>query len=239
MLAGKEVAKSSNDLNGCTFESQGYPITMPDGSQITIWDTAGLDEGSDGQVPALQAMKNLRDLTTKLANSTGLSLVIYVLKGRINKTTKVNYTIFKAFCEEVPLVIVVTGLEDASNKDEWWTKNKQAVENAGLRNQGHACIVARKTTTDPAMYEESKQKVQKLISDHSLEDPWKADQDNWFIQTLIRIIKLLLPNRREQWEVAYQAMTENGITEEQAEQAARNLKPNKFNTKQLWRRYIL
>ncbi|KZP16080.1 P-loop containing nucleoside triphosphate hydrolase protein, partial [Athelia psychrophila] len=143
MLAGgqKEVAETSNDAVGCTFKSNPYHITTPGGREITLWDTAGLDDGPTERVTALVAMKNMSELTTHLAASTGLSLILYVVKGKISESIITNYLLFKAFCDgKVPFVIVVTGLDGESDMAGWWNRNESHFYNAGLLGDGHACI---------------------------------------------------------------------------------------------------
>ncbi|KAF9222657.1 hypothetical protein BS17DRAFT_175542 [Gyrodon lividus] len=58
MIAGHEVAKTSSSGMGCTFQSSRYrmPIT---GEMFHVWDTAGLDEGIYGRVPAEMAERYL------------------------------------------------------------------------------------------------------------------------------------------------------------------------------------
>ncbi|KZP04587.1 P-loop containing nucleoside triphosphate hydrolase protein, partial [Athelia psychrophila] len=199
MLAGgqKEVAKTSNDIVGCTFKSDPYHVTTPSGRKLTLWDTAGLDEGPTGRVTTLAAMKNIRELTTQLADSTGLSLIIYMVRGRLVGSIRKNYLLFKAFCDgKVPFVIVVTGLDNESDRGGWWSRNEGHFREAGLIGEGHACIVSAKDGHNGTAYAESAKEVFKLIEDKAYRrDPWKVDKQNWFIQTVINVMEILLGSK--------------------------------------------
>ncbi|KAG6880595.1 hypothetical protein C0992_003424, partial [Termitomyces sp. T32_za158] len=78
MLAGKEIAETSGDAMGHTFENTGYTIRIPsisgteDAKEINVWDTAGLNEDEHGTVPPEIAMENLRQLVEKLGNGLNL-----------------------------------------------------------------------------------------------------------------------------------------------------------------------
>lgn len=75
LIANQDLAHISNDAVGCTFRSERHPIMLGDIS-CAIWDTVGLDEGSEGTVPAKEAENNLRDLIQVLAQSGVIHLVI-------------------------------------------------------------------------------------------------------------------------------------------------------------------
>ncbi|KZP04588.1 hypothetical protein FIBSPDRAFT_968005 [Athelia psychrophila] len=204
MLAGgqKEVAKTSNDMMRCTFKSEPYPVTTPSGRKLTLWDTVGMDEEPTGRVPTLEAMKNIRELTTKLADSAGLSLIIYMVRGKLVGSIRQNYRLFKAFCDgKVPFVIVVTGLD-------------------GLIGEGHACIVSAKDGHNGKAYAESAKAVFKLIEDKAYRrDPWIMDKQNWFIQAVINVMEILLGSKSS--KTLMEGLIENGVSEEEARDAVK------------------
>ncbi|KAH7925680.1 hypothetical protein BV22DRAFT_966785, partial [Leucogyrophana mollusca] len=142
MCAGRELAGVSSDATGCTFGSRGYAANI-DGQDVILWDTAGLNEGEHGSMPAQQAAENLRTLMLNLAN--GLHLLVYCVRGsRYRDILRINYDMFyRAICqEEVPIVIVVTGLENEDPMESWWHVNKADLKKHGLRFQDHACVTA-------------------------------------------------------------------------------------------------
>lgn len=141
MLADGDVASTSNHPEGCTFESKAYPITI-DGVSYTIWDTAGLNEAEAGTVPAGVALHHLQDLVGNLS-AGGLSLLVYCIRGsRYRDILKVNYDLFWGIiCRgEVPIVLVVTGLENEVPMDGWWDENEKQFTRRDMKFSGHASL---------------------------------------------------------------------------------------------------
>ncbi|KXN83772.1 hypothetical protein AN958_01099 [Leucoagaricus sp. SymC.cos] len=189
MLSDNSVATVSNLAVGCTFESSPYRITI-DGTQYTLWDTAGLNEGDAGSVPADTALGHLRDLVEKLKD--GLSLLVYCIRGaRYRDIIKVNYDLFtEIICQgEVPVVIVVTGLENEERMEDWWTMNQNEFTSRGMNFAGHACVTTTKGKKDmfEEEYEESKEVLRTLIKNTCSGDAWAVDSNAWFQRITSRI----------------------------------------------------
>ncbi|KAG8213778.1 P-loop containing nucleoside triphosphate hydrolase protein [Butyriboletus roseoflavus] len=174
MLAGRKTAETSNGAIGCTFQSCQYTITI-NGEKVNIWDTAGLDEGTRGRVPPEIAEKNLSKLLRELRSANGIHLLVYCIRGpSVRKSLARNYTIFySAICrKKVPIVAVVTGLEnEPTSMEAWWAKGEKELAKYKMRFEAHACV----TTIDMqkvagSVFEkrsiESQQSVQKLIMDN-------------------------------------------------------------------------
>ncbi|KAF5378185.1 hypothetical protein D9615_007551 [Tricholomella constricta] len=191
LIAGRAIAGVSGDAQGYTFGSTAYTVFIDDGSgtmQVTFWDTAGLNEGEHGTVPAVRAMKNLQELVGNL--SGGLSLLVYCIRGsRFRRIWKVNYDLFAGIiCQgRVPVVLLVTGLEDESpTMENWWTENGAEFAKHGMRFNGHACITStrgKQLKSGEYMYEEeyeeSEKVARKLISDYCVGSPWVMDSRAW------------------------------------------------------------
>ncbi|KAH0827589.1 P-loop containing nucleoside triphosphate hydrolase protein [Lanmaoa asiatica] len=128
MLAGRKTAQTSNGVLGCTFQSRQYPIAI-NGEKVNIWDTAGLDEGTRGRVAPEIAEKNLNKLLRELRGANGIHLLVYCIRGpSVRKSLARNYTIFySAICrKKVPIVAVVTGLEnEPMSMEDWWTRGEK------------------------------------------------------------------------------------------------------------------
>ncbi|KAF8056962.1 P-loop containing nucleoside triphosphate hydrolase protein [Lyophyllum atratum] len=128
LIAGQVVASVSTSAQGETYESTPHSFTIPGTTQaVQLWDTPGLNEGEHGTIPALQAMKNLEHLVSKMRQ--GVSLLVYCVRGpRFRDGWKTNYNlIVKGFCQgKVPVVLIVTGLENESpSMEDWWTRNEK------------------------------------------------------------------------------------------------------------------
>ncbi|KAG2337299.1 hypothetical protein BDR05DRAFT_1063344 [Suillus weaverae] len=77
-IAQKELTKTSNDAPGCTFSSECYPGEISS-QRFVLLDTAGLNEGNEGMVPAAKAEKQLKSLLRELmsSESNGIGLLVY------------------------------------------------------------------------------------------------------------------------------------------------------------------
>lgn len=77
-IAQKELAKTSNDAPGCTSSSERYPVEISS-QRFVLLDTAGLNEGNEGTVPAAKAEKQLKSLLRELmsSGSDGIGLLVY------------------------------------------------------------------------------------------------------------------------------------------------------------------
>ncbi|KAH7926915.1 P-loop containing nucleoside triphosphate hydrolase protein [Leucogyrophana mollusca] len=198
LIAEKPVAKTSSDAVGCTFGHVSYPMEI-EGETYMLWDTAGLDEGTSGTIPAAKAEEQLRIFLRGLTPN-GIDLLIYCVRGtRIRKALLRNYTIFySAICrKKVPVVLVVTGLENSEgDMEEWWVTNERELRKHRMYFVGHACVttLSAESTAHPillARREKSRQAVQELIVKTSRNDPWKADGDNWMKKAIPGVLPLL------------------------------------------------
>ncbi|KIK56475.1 hypothetical protein GYMLUDRAFT_120326, partial [Collybiopsis luxurians FD-317 M1] len=144
MILGSAKAPISSGAEGCTFEGKPYSVTIG-ATGYVLWDTAGLDEGREGRVVSKQALKDLSNLVLRLSLSGGVSLLVLVMRGpRITEAILKNYqTFYDGFCNKnVPIVIVVTGMENEDNMDEWWIRNGPSFTKRKMFFKGSACITA-------------------------------------------------------------------------------------------------
>ncbi|KAF9223354.1 hypothetical protein BS17DRAFT_781734 [Gyrodon lividus] len=175
---GTEIPYISSGANGCTFASAGY-ATKIGGKEFTLWDTVGLNESEHGTTSSPVAAQNLRELMQKVEG--GLSLLVYVIRGtRFREVVRINYDIFyRAICgEKVPIVAVVTGLENEERMDSWWDDNGADLQKFGLVFTANACITASRgkllKTGRHAFedeYEDSKRKLYELVSRNCSQEP--------------------------------------------------------------------
>jgi len=187
MIAGTACAAVSSAAVGCTFESISYGVELS-GRHYRLWDTVGLNEGGHGSISADRAIESLQELVLNLQYE-GVSLLVYCIRGsRLRDIVKINYDLFsKMICaSEVPIVVVITGLENEDNMEDWWTDNFVDFSKRGMRFAGHACITTMKgkiVKDGQHMFEEeynqSVRLVQKLITRHCLDMSWKPDGSRW------------------------------------------------------------
>ena len=187
MIAPTASAAVSNAAIGCTFESVPYDAELSD-RKYRLWDTAGLNEGEQGNVSADRAIESLEELVQSLKDG-GVSLLVYCIRGsRLRDIVKINYELFhKTICGgKVPIVVVITGLENEDDMEDWWVDNAADFDRRGMPFSGHACIT---TTKGKVMksgehmfqdeYNQSVELVRKLIVANCAESAWKPDGSRW------------------------------------------------------------
>ncbi|OAX34837.1 hypothetical protein K503DRAFT_746785 [Rhizopogon vinicolor AM-OR11-026] len=178
MLTEEPVAAVSNQALGCTYASTKYRATIG-GREAMLYDTAGLNEAEAGTVSPQQAIQNLHSLVEDLKT---VNLLVYCIRGtRFRKIVADNYNIFrKMICgrargPKVPIVLVITGLENEDNMDDWWKENKTYFDQYKLEFDGHVCITATRGRAlkdgsgymFQGLYDASKKKVMTLLADHA------------------------------------------------------------------------
>ena len=152
-----------------------------------LFDTVGLNEGSAGTVPAAEAEENLKGLLRELMNprSDGIGLLVYCVRSvRVSRALLRNYNLFySAICrKKVPIVIVVTGLENQEpTMDSWWGSNGEEFKRCGMHFEDHACVTTLHHLDIPDVFAqriaESRDTLRSLILTNCSE--WKADE-SWF-----------------------------------------------------------
>ena len=197
MIAGENIAGVSNSALGYTFGSTDHEIDI-EGRSYRIWDTSGLNEGAHGAVPGEEAMKNLKDLVHRLKEG-GVSLLLYCIRGtRSRDILKENYDVFAGIIcqDQVPVVLVITGLENEEPMGKWWVENQQEFEKQKLKFAGHACVTTTKgkvsQRSGKPIFEEEYSTSQKLVKDLIRrccpESPWlMKDEEEWQTETSRRI----------------------------------------------------
>lgn len=185
MLSTRVVAPVSNGVKGCTFESTSYEVNVL-GKRMTLWDTAGLDEGESGRVPDVKAITNLYKLLLKVGG--GINLLVFVTRPRIKDASQKNWKLFREIiCQgKVPIVTVVTGLEEENEMESWWGDNKEKFRSYNMDPDAHACITASRGKARNGGYvydeefEESKARVQSLLRLKCRQEAWKVPRAEWF-----------------------------------------------------------
>ncbi|KAF9227123.1 hypothetical protein BS17DRAFT_669723, partial [Gyrodon lividus] len=142
------AAVIASDATGCTTKHKKYDVEVH-GKRYAIWDTAGLDEGPHGKVPAKIAAKNLKKLLRRLIRANRIDLLILCTRGsRVRKALQNNYNLFySAICQKkkVPIALVVTGLENCDEEmEKWWITNEAELTKLEMIFDGHACVTTLK-----------------------------------------------------------------------------------------------
>lgn len=150
--------------------------------------TVGLNEGEKGTMERSVAIANLYKLITNLDG--GISLLMFCIRGpRIKDATHQNWKIFHdIICKkEIPTVLVVTGLENEEDLNEWWWNNRGTFEDQDIHPDDTACITAiRGRKLDDGChvfddhYQASQGKILTLILNRVLLRVRQVNKINWF-----------------------------------------------------------
>jgi len=146
MICPGANAPTSNDTFGCTQVEKGYTCNL--GRQIScqVHDTIGLEEGRWGFLPDKKAQKQLKTYLNDSRKSW--HLVVYCMPGSrgLKKSHARNFKKFKSVADKlgVPVVVVVTNLEDfRGSLENWWLENLDTLKNLGIPDTTkHACVTA-------------------------------------------------------------------------------------------------
>jgi len=194
MIAGRQVAQPSI---GCTYQSEPHAVNLG-ATLVKLWVTTGLNEEDAGTARAKHTIVDLYKLLQRLED--GISLLVYCVRGpgiNLNSITR-NYRMFyHGLCQRnVPIVLVVTGLEGERPMDAWWPMNNAIFQQQQMVFSGQACITATRGQFEAGVYafekeyEESRTKVQKLIGDCSRGAQRKIRASNWVVDTVKSTINI-------------------------------------------------
>ncbi|KAN0091363.1 hypothetical protein V8E55_004929 [Tylopilus felleus] len=204
-IAGRSIAATSSGAKGCTFRHRKYELQVDD-TPYAIWDTSGLDEGTYGTVPAEIAEEHLKQLLRDLTRANGIHLLVYCIRAsRLRKTLLNNYNLFySAICrKKVPIVAVVTGLENYEGEmEDWWAANETEFTMLKMHFDGHACV----TTLNPDKVNSpilkqrchaSRETVLPLIASTCARDRWGTEQDGWVSAALADVRAMFKPSNAQ------------------------------------------
>jgi tRNA U34 5-carboxymethylaminomethyl modifying GTPase MnmE/TrmE len=162
LLAGKEVARTSPDIDGCTTAYQPYPLIV-NGVSYTVWDTVGLDEPMVGNTGYLRSIEQVCKLVRDLTKAGGVDLLLFCHRqGRITTITQKNYALlYEVACQEsVPIAVVITHLELEERMEDWWDQNAEIFDQRDIKFCGHACVTT--LSKDPKM-QESRGAIERML----------------------------------------------------------------------------
>ncbi|KAG1723930.1 P-loop containing nucleoside triphosphate hydrolase protein [Suillus lakei] len=196
LMAGKDVASTSNDMQCSTLHWQEYPIKF-DGESYKVFDTVGLNEPQLGITQYLDAVENSYKLIRDLERQGGIDLLLFCMRaGRLTATVQTNYRLFHEFlCDKkVPIVVVITHLEnEVGEMDAWWKRNKAIFRDREVQVTGHACITAIRGNF-PLRHEESRTTIRKLVKEFTSDGQKQAWEggDNLFVSFMGNLRELLV-----------------------------------------------
>lgn len=143
ILLASQEAPASNDAIGCTATNNGYLFSI-DERKYRIWDTPGLNEGSEGLVPAKVALRNLKSFVKELVRDKNrVPLFILCIEGSLDVKAQLrHYNSVKSTIGAAPFAIIVTGMDRCSSRpwSEWWGEHWEVLQSFGVASVNHACV---------------------------------------------------------------------------------------------------
>jgi tRNA U34 5-carboxymethylaminomethyl modifying GTPase MnmE/TrmE len=165
LMAGEDVADTSNDMPCCTLCYKEYPITISSESYM-VFDTVGLQAPQLNMAEYFGAVKDACKLIQHLETYGGIDLFLFcICPSEVRNTLQKNYWLFhEILCnKKVPIVAVITHLEHkAGAMDDWWKENRKTLHDWNIRVAGHACITAIEGNS-PTRYKESRVTICNLV----------------------------------------------------------------------------
>jgi len=175
-----ELDAKASSAAGSTFESKAYEVDINEYPYV-FHDTVGLQDGTSVSLSPHEALKSLYELLLKVEG--GISLLVYVHRGKITPSQVENYKLFsKVICKSmVPTALVVTGLEEVDSTEDWWQGNRGLFDSQEIATKYYACITSTKGKYNHKykefayqdQYEESQLILKDLFVNAPLRDPWK------------------------------------------------------------------
>ncbi|KIJ60460.1 hypothetical protein HYDPIDRAFT_98610 [Hydnomerulius pinastri MD-312] len=151
-IAGFRLAKTFNDAENDAIQSQLYDVTLASGVGVHLWDTLGLDRARMvGDSSPDAGEKHLESLVQNPTSGLGdLDLLIFCIRGnRISRSLVNTYNNVKSRAGQVPIALVINGLEKEDDMDRWWTRNERALHERGILCDAHVCVTTLESHSDP------------------------------------------------------------------------------------------
>jgi tRNA U34 5-carboxymethylaminomethyl modifying GTPase MnmE/TrmE len=195
LMAGMDIAHTSNDARSSTLHWQQYPIQF-DGKSYNVFDTVGLEEPQLGIPQYLHAVENAYMLIQDLERQGGIDLLLFCMRaGRLTTTLENNYRLFHEFlCDKkVPVVVVITYLEnEVGEMDAWWKQNRSIFREREVYVASHACITAIQGNY-PERHAQSRTTIRKVIKEFTADGQKEAwiGGDTTFVSFMRKLKGLL------------------------------------------------
>ncbi|KAG1723932.1 P-loop containing nucleoside triphosphate hydrolase protein [Suillus lakei] len=187
LMAGKDVASISNDMQLSTTQWKEYPVEFG-GNSYRVFDTVGLREPQLGIPQFLDAVENTYKLVQDLEKQGGIDLLLFCMRaGGLTAALQNNYRLFhEFFCnKKVPIVVVITHLEnEVEEMNTWWKKHEAVFHDREVRVAGHACIIRGKF---PRWHEESRTTVRNVVKEFTAvgqKQAWEGGNNVSFMRKL-------------------------------------------------------
>ena len=201
LISREQKVHTSSGTECCTLQSTEYRLIMGT-SFLRIFDTAGLDcVNIEGQ-KFLNAVGEATELIRALKRVGGVDLLLFCMRGgRILGNQRSNYLLFYEFLckKKVPVVILITNLENEEVMEDWWEKNQHFLTGNGIKCEDHACITAisgKNAHIHKLKLDKSRESILKILEGiNTSGKPFVVNSDLWLSGFLKDIMKGLVEKK--------------------------------------------
>jgi tRNA U34 5-carboxymethylaminomethyl modifying GTPase MnmE/TrmE len=231
LMAGEKRAETSPETEHWTKCWEEHFIDV-DGCACKVFDTVGLKEPQLGTTEYLEAIVNAYELIKMLKQEGGIHLLLFCVRAaKFTSTIRNNYRLFyEWFCEKnVPIVLVLTGLEGEENMEDWWTRSEGLFERHGIIVDSHVCITAANGLhgRQQGLYRLSRKLVRTCVREHIRD--WKEESalkegdepkenGGWFRAFKQKLKKLFKGTQAARKEIVTALMKRCGMPRDAAQQ---------------------
>ncbi|KAH7889071.1 P-loop containing nucleoside triphosphate hydrolase protein [Phlebopus sp. FC_14] len=162
LIAGEDIATVSDSAATCTSRTEMHNITV-DSCDLVVFDTVGLSAAT-----YLDALEEAYTLLRLLQSDGDVDLIVLCVRASLSwHSLEHQYRLCHEFLgqEQIPVAMVVTGLEYEHRMEKWWDDHSDWMDGHGIKVTAHACITATPGYRNAlaAQYEESKRSVRALL----------------------------------------------------------------------------
>lgn len=214
------LAKVQSTLSSVTRQAQQFVKVIGE-KTFHVFDATGID--NSGIDDAGQAIHDFYNVLKRQPN--GINLIVLVIRGgRLARVESMNYNLIRLLCGfEMPIALVITGLEQVDDIDSWWRKYGH---HDHFQVDGHACITATRGRYDLylSLYQESKSKVEALIASTTRVPGYKIESTTRLGNVLADIRSLVANTTDEREDQLYNLLLEYGLGARKAQKLAKKIK---------------
>ncbi|KAI6139345.1 P-loop containing nucleoside triphosphate hydrolase protein [Pisolithus tinctorius] len=174
LLLDLDVSEASNNVSGGTRERKRY-IAIQDRNVYRLWDTPGLNEGTQGNVPQRRAVKILESLIKELKSEDGVHLVVFCFRFTKVPTAGLRRVYESVLASihgiQVPVIAAVTHEDEILQiSEDWWNGTEVHRKRKGMTFAAYACVSTLQDVDHPPMQgrrSKAKDDMWQLIKTHA------------------------------------------------------------------------
>ncbi|KAG0707122.1 kinase-like domain-containing protein [Suillus ampliporus] len=199
LLSGTPVARTSNDVGRCTTKWKDYPTSFR-GTAYKVFDTVGFASGNCTPLEYKERIggmeKYAKQQIRAIREQAGIDLVLLCVPSRnfYVETVMNDYRRIQGELggSQVPVVLVVTHLDEPFTIESWWSKNSPVFRDQMRSIADHICI----TSIHARYLEQSREHIFQTIAHYCSEVREKELRYQMSQMSLSSQFRRVVPRRR-------------------------------------------